>query len=145
MDIRELLRQALYADEHIEEVSVLVPAALLGEAVRESHWQQSAKTGWFYRVDPEHPGLLRQRHVHIARDKDTHTANLQGAWTADGSRHERSSCDEDAGRLKFVRQLARAVLDMPEAVDAGEGQRIESEIEFSADHKTAFIRFAAGH
>lgn len=148
MRFRDFLQNTTDENDDIEEVSVLLPATILSSCsiVLESIWQQSTKSGWVYRVDPEDPALPQQRHVHIAKEKHKNAKNMQASWNENGTRHDKKSFNDSVGKTKFVRQLARDVLNIPSTVclESAGSRNItiaSDSVTFSEDRKEAYIRF----
>ena len=77
----------------------------------ESYWQ-TYDNKWSYRVDAADPKIPQQRHVHIAQRKHTSSKNQQVSWNVDGTRHDKKSFNDDVGKTKKVREIAKKVLGL---------------------------------
>lgn len=70
-----------------------------------------------------------QRHVHIAQKKHTSSKTKQVSWNVDGTRHDKKSFNDDVGKTKKVREIAKEVLGLSASVS------LESYIESNTDNR----------
>lgn len=102
-------------EEEPDYLLLEVPIKLLSNIVLESYWQEYDST-YSYRVDPEDPKIPLQRHVHIAKTKHTSNKNMQVSWNVNGTRHDKGSFNDNVGKNKKVREIAKKVLKLDSGI-----------------------------
>jgi hypothetical protein len=88
----------------------------LKKMLKESQWIKSKKKGWVVRVDPENPQLKQQRHVYVTRDEHISAKNMQVAWNSNGSRHDKSSFNDNINGMNTAKEIARDALGLSDDV-----------------------------
>jgi len=85
---------------------------MLDVSLNEGRWEPSNEKGYWQRVDKPHFDF-EMRHVHVAQQKHINTKTKQVSWNADGTRHDRSSFNDNMKGMERAQRVAKNALGLP--------------------------------